>query len=109
MSHLASCGFYARTQVSSNPDRYTYETVNINGPRGAGRLSLRVPPVAGDLIHLPGGPFRVLERAWSHAAYGSVAWPYGATEPKEGPMLDIIVVKDDGPFVGEAETSDDTP
>jgi hypothetical protein len=45
---------------------------------------------------------------WSYAAFGSVVWPYGKSEPAEGPMLDIIVepaegvYRDEAPFCAES-------
>lgn len=102
------CGFYIRTVVSTDPLLYEYEKVALNGPQGTGNLVTSTPPAIGDLIHLwdtykkTGGTFRVLERSWGHAEYGSVTWPYGEPEPKEGPLLHIIVEKSKGPFVNEA-------
>jgi len=68
------------------------------------------PPAPGDLITLwsrtgavEGGPvFRVLERLWSHASFGSVTFPYGAEEPREGPLLDIIAEPAGSPYRDEA-------
>jgi hypothetical protein len=92
--------------------RWHYETVMIRSWEGSVHTPMDCPPAIGDLIilydtdrprrqlpPLKGGPvFRVVDRLWSHAMYGSVTWPYGKTEPSEGPLLDIIVEPSEGVY-----------
>ena len=95
---------------------HRYDPVDIAHPSGSGFIPLEYPPAPGDLITLwdsnrarrglpqpEGGPvFRVLERLWSHASFGSVTFPYGEREPLEGPLTDIIVEPAASPWADEA-------
>ena len=86
-------------------DRWRYQTVLISSYEGGVHVAMQYPPAVGDLITLwdsdrhrralpplEGGPaFRVVDRMWAHAGYGSVTWPYGQRESSEGPLMDIIV------------------
>lgn len=103
------CTFYIRKQVTSDPATYDYAQVYLRGGPlgGGGSLDTPHPPMAGDLIWLqpdrsPGGCYRVIERAWQHAAYGSANWPFGVRRTAVGPILTIVVEPDDGPFRDEA-------
>lgn len=106
------CQFYERVAVEGG---YHYDMISINGPGGYGRLVTPHPPAKGDLVSLwdafndRGGMFRVLERTWHHSGYGSTDWPYGEPTSKEGPMLDIIVERADGPFVDEVSRPEEAP
>ena len=85
--------------------KWRYQTVLIASYERGVHVPMAYPPAPGDLITLwdsgrhrrgqpplEGGPvFRVVDRMWSHAGYGSVTWPYGKSEPAEGPLVDIIV------------------
>jgi hypothetical protein len=84
-------------------DRNDSKALYMDGPHG--HLLTDHPPAIGDLINLRGstvdpdddenmlkfsGSFRVLDRRWSPASYGSQVWPYG--ERQTGPeWLDIMV------------------
>lgn len=90
--------------------RWRYEPFDIPHPEGSGYVPLECPPLPGDLISLRDraedperrGIFRVMERAWTHASWGSADFPYGQREPSSGPLLDIIVAPADGPYRDEA-------
>ncbi|WP_280410560.1 hypothetical protein [Nocardia asiatica] len=95
--HAARCIFYARTS-SPEPGKYRFARVYLNGRSGDGMLHTRTPPAVGDLIQLwdrsedgPRGLFRVLERDWNHAMYGSSDWRHGRLAPTRGPLLTITV------------------
>lgn len=111
------CSFYVRKQVTDGPPAYRYDHVYLRGGKfgQGGRLDTPHPPAVGDLIflHDEGGPHtgnhRVVERAWGHASYGSKIWPHGTPRPTAGPLLDIIVVPDAGPFRNEAAEPDEEP
>lgn len=108
---VAHCRFYVRT---GDPGLFRYESVALASWAGTLDLPTPHPPLAGDLISLydvdthAGGQYRVIERAWSHASYGSVHWPYGEPLAAVGPTLDIIVVPDAGPFRDEAPAEEET-
>jgi len=90
------CSFYVRTLVSDTPT-YRYERLdNVGKDR---YLNTPHPPLIGDLIHLGGGTYRVVDRAWGHSTYGSFNWPLGAKESTVGPLLDFSVESADGLFV----------
>jgi hypothetical protein len=85
--------------------KWRYETVWVSSPSGSAFIPMEHPPLMGDLITLwdsdrhrrglpphDGGPaFRVVDRMWSHSSWGSADWPFGESEPRSGPLLDIIV------------------
>lgn len=112
-AQFPQCRFYVRTQVSDDPLLYRYEPVIVRDYEGSGASHLRHPPAIGDLIGLAGntkptrGVFRVIDRSWFHADYGSASWPFGNAEPVDGPLLDLIVVPADGLFVNEAPSEED--
>lgn len=91
-------------------NRWRYETVDIPAYEGAVFVPMEHPPAVGDLISLwsrqgnmEGGPvFRVIERMWNHATYGSTNWPVAEQMPIVGPILDIIVEPADGLYRNEA-------
>jgi hypothetical protein len=113
------CDFVVRRPTPDN--KWRYERLYFQSYYGNTFLPLAHPPAVGDLIVLQpqpapayqaGGPvFRVLERMWTHAMYGSPDWPYGDDRPRTGPLLDIIVEQADGLYrdeaVAEEEVSDD--
>jgi hypothetical protein len=92
--------------------QWHYETLYFQSRQGNTILPLEYPPAVGDLIVLQlqpapayqaGGPvFRVLERMWVHAMYGSPDWRYGEDGPRTGPLLDIIVEPAEGLYRDEA-------
>jgi len=108
------CTFHVRTQVSTNPVGYRYEPIHVvTGAQDNGALRMPTPPAVGDLIWLVDeagkhtGTHRVIERSWGPPNRGSVDWPWDAAHPKVGPLLQLILVPDDGPFrneVTDAET-----
>lgn len=109
------CAFHVRTTVSDGPPpTYHYEQVHLSGWDHDGRLHTPHPPQVGDLIFLwddlkkNGGYYRVIERSWLHAAYGSTDWPHAEMSPKKGPLVDIVVEPAEGIFRGEAPGEDDT-
>jgi hypothetical protein len=85
--------------------KWRYQPILIYSPDGGVFVPMKDPPPVGDVITLwdgylhsrglpqpEGGPsFRVVDRGWSLVSYGSLVWPYGQDEAREGPMLDIIV------------------
>lgn len=108
---IVRCSFYVRSAVASG---YRYDPVHLTSVNHDGMLPTCHPPLPGDLISLydslthAGGTYRVIERAWLHAGYGSTNWPVLEPLPIEGPMLDIIVEAADGPFRDQApEPSED--
>lgn len=109
------CAFYVRTQVTDDPPTYRYDMVNVRGDKwgDSGRLVTPHPPMVGDQIWLNDsnntltGQYKVIERDWAHAAYGSGNWPLGSPHPKVGPSLHIIVVPGEGLFRDEAPVPDE--
>ncbi len=106
-SAVVLCRFYVRSPAGDG--QFRYESVEVGNRAGDGRLPTPHPPLPGDLVFLwdttekKGGQFRVIERAWSHASWGSVNWPHSETMPVHGPSLDIIVEAADGLFRDEAD------
>lgn len=110
------CTFHVRVAITEDPPTYRYDTVRIAGdPFASGVLRLVDPPLVGDLYWIcdeadpdeeerPShtGMHRVVERAWTHPMRGSADWPWEKPHPRNGPLLDLIVVKDEGPFRNEA-------
>lgn len=84
-------------------NRYDSKALYMDGPHG--QLLTDHPPAVGDLIDLRGttadpadpensvrfdGAYRVIDRAWRPASYGSPTWPFG--ERQTGPeWLDVMV------------------
>ena len=108
---LAVCHFYIRAPAGDG--KYTYEPVHLDSADFNGRLRTAHPPLPGDLIFLwdslkkEGGVFRVLERCWHHAGFGSTYWPVLEPLPVEGPAVDIIAEATEGPFRDQAPTLDE--
>lgn len=109
MSTYPRCSFKVR--VPAGDGRYRFETVEQHSYFG-GTMPLQHPPATGVLVTLydirgegfqpDGGPvFRVIDQMWSHPAYGSGGWPYGMQEPREGPLVDIIVEPAAGLYADE--------
>ncbi|WP_280185480.1 MULTISPECIES: hypothetical protein [Nocardia] len=103
----ARCIFYARTS-SPETGKYRFARVYLNGWAADGMLHTRTPPAVGDLIQLwdrsedgPRGLFRVLERDWNYAMYGSPDWRHGQPAPTRGPLLTITVEATTGLFRDE--------
>lgn len=102
---IAWCRFYIR--AAAGDDQFRYESIHCSCSRFDGRIPTPHPPLPGDLISLwdslekKGGMFRVIERSWHHASYGSVNWPYTENLPVEGPGMDIIVEPAEGVFRNE--------
>ena len=107
---FAVCRFYIKTPAGDG--QFTYESVELGSSQHDGRLRTTRPPLPGDLIFLwdglkgEGGQFRVIERSWRHASWGSTYWPYIEMLPTEGPSVDVIVEADEGPFRDEAPVPD---
>lgn len=103
------CNFYLRT--SSKDGGFHYDQISVKGPGGtSGGLLTFHPPGVGDRMPLtdefqrvPGGIFRVLDRAWLYPAYGSVAWPLGSPNAESPLHLDLIVEACEGPFQNESD------
>ncbi|MFB7359651.1 hypothetical protein [Streptomyces gardneri] len=102
------CTFHVRIQVSADPVAYRYEPVYVvAGAQDSIGLRMPTPPSVGDLIWLVDegekhtGTHRVVERSWNPSSRGSVDWPWDAAHPKVGPLLQLIVVPDNGPFRNE--------
>jgi hypothetical protein len=109
------CSFHVRTPAGTEPPTYHYDTVYVRG-KGHGQTGTLVtpyPPAIGDLIFLHDemgahtGTHRVVDRAWSHSTYGSANWPVGTKWPSVGPILNIIVVPEPGPFRDEADRAEE--
>ncbi|GIL29163.1 hypothetical protein [Actinocatenispora comari] len=81
----------------------------MDSREGDGALPTPYPPAVGDLIWLTdrftgsGAVYRVLERQWMHAGYGSMSWRAGTAAPAEGPMLEIVVEAAGGLFLDEVD------
>lgn len=85
----------------------TYEEIDIHSWYGDGTLTTYYPPAVGDVIAPTAGRmYRVIERYWSHAAYGSVLHPHGNDGPMEGPHLHCIVEPASGPYRNQAPTKE---
>jgi hypothetical protein len=111
------CQFAVRYPAGDG--KWRYQPVDIASPGGGAFVPMTWPPVVGDLISLwdrgkyqpEGGPlFRVVDRGWMHASWGSADWPYGESEPRTGPLVDIIVepasqgvYRDETPICAEAD------
>lgn len=82
---------------------YQYRRVSLDQPDRSYLITEHVPAV-GDLIWMWDTEFqrgyncRVVERSWSFPGYGSVSFPYSSREPRDGPLLDIIVEEATGPY-----------
>lgn len=101
------CVFRLRVKVADAPT-YRYDHLDIRTPEHNGDISLIHPPLIGDLIYLPGGMFRVVDRCWMHASYGSTYWPYMSPHATVGPRLEVVVEQAEGLYVHEAESSEET-
>jgi hypothetical protein len=108
MSTFARVTFSVRRPTPDN--HWEYERISPGSPYGSGFIPMNFPPAVGDLIILQdehrdieGGPvFQVVARQWATSNYGSPSWPYTFPEPKEGPLLDIVVEPaDEGSFRNE--------
>jgi hypothetical protein len=116
---LARCRFWIRTRApaaAGDPiGRLHDEPVTLGSPDGSACLITFHPPAAGDLIFLfdavtrRGGLYRVFDRAWHHASYGSPAWGSVLNGlPATGPGLDVYV-EDAAPGPGETGVPDAPP
>lgn len=100
------CHFYLLNRI----DRADSTALYVGGQ---GYLLTDHPPIIGDLAYLSGhtpdpgdpegpalgagGAYRVVDRAWAPAAYGSQSWSYGErqTEPER---LDVMLEPAGGLF-----------
>lgn len=106
------CTFDVRTPAVGGLFRYTH--VSLDSPRFDGMLETFFPPAIGDLITLShlaagvGGAYRVVDRHWRQASYGSNLWPIGEPQPTVGPWLTVVVERDEDAIRNEApeETTD---
>lgn len=94
----ARCSFYIRTQVAGG---FRYDPVDVKSRGGVSYLTTSHPPMTGDLISLPDGQYTIVARSWTHSQYGSVDWPHSDSEPRNGPLLTLIVEPAIGPFIDE--------
>lgn len=111
-----SCSFRERITIAVADDPYLFVYIDFDGPFGDGHLRTFHPPAVGDRFHggqvnAPNGwaemgEFRVIDRRWSWAQYGSQNWPYGP-RPSTGPLLELICERTEGLFAGEADVPDD--
>lgn len=107
MSTFARVTFSVRRPTPDN--HWDYQRISPDSPYGSGFVPMNFPPVVGDLIILQdahreveGGPvFQVIGRQWAHSNYGSPSWPHNAPEPREGPLLNIVVEPAEGIFRNE--------
>lgn len=93
------CWFYIRHD-GADPER-----LYVAGFEGGSNWLTDHPPVVGDLIRLfgtvsvgedeperkVGGVWRVVEREWMPASYGSVNWPYGQPQQVAPLMLAVSI------------------
>lgn len=107
--HLVNCAFYERIPVSTVDGqpvigtRYRYGRVDTGGFHDSLMdMWMFHPPQVGDLVHLDEG-YRVVGRSWMYSRRGSGNWPANEPMPVVGPTLALIVEREDGPFVDEAE------
>jgi hypothetical protein len=111
MTDDVRCNFYRR--VPADVGLWRYDHINLSGPHGDTFLHTLHPPLVGDFISLwdfttkTSGVYRIVERSWQHSSWGSANWPYGATRPHVGPILDIIVETAKGVFRDEAPSEDE--
>jgi hypothetical protein len=113
------CTFRLRVPVDGGLFRYD-DLWPTSGRLNDGEWPFLNPPDIGDTVGLwkpdwrvepkpphPHGVYRVIERDWSYASYGSGAWPYGEPAPKVGPMLTLIVEPAEGPYRNEAPADEE--
>jgi hypothetical protein len=98
-----------RTPVGDNPldVDYHYRQISLPTP-GVDGWRTPWPPAVGDLVSLPdAGMYRVVDRGWMFAGYGSMNWPAatgpGPARPVVGPILTVLVEAAEGMFVREVE------
>ena len=65
-----------------------------------GFVSPLVPQI-GDLVSMPGGTYRVIDRSIQYNAYGSPNWPSGQARPQAGPLVQCIVRAEGGLFADQ--------
>lgn len=105
------CEFHVRTPVGDG--LFRYEHVSLDSPRFDGMLETFFPPVIGDLITLSdrqagvGGAYRVVDRHWRNASYGSTNWPIQEPQPIVGPWLTVVVERDEDAIRNEAPEEDE--
>ena len=109
-STFARVKFSVRSPATA--DSWHYDRITLDSPYGGGFTPMHHPPAVGDLIVLSdkhrddlSGVFRVVERQWVHASYGSASWPLSKPEPADGPLLDIIVEPSEGAYRDEEPES----
>lgn len=97
--------FYLRTDAEDQPGKYDYDYVDVRVHSSRRMQDVWPnPPLVGDLVYLNAvGSVRIIERDWTRSTYGSPDWPLGQLDPTSGPMLQLVCVKDEGPFRDEAE------
>lgn len=104
------CTVYERYEKDGG---FGYDQISVDGPSSRSHyLYTTQPPVVGDLITLtykvqgyPAlGTYRVVERSWLYAAYGSSSWPRDQVRPVEPTMLQLIVEEAVGPFADEVDS-----
>lgn len=111
------CSFAERVYVAGSlrtTGGFRYTRISRGGPGGDDFLHTDHPPDVGDHIFLwdqsedgPRGNFVVIERSWTHSAFGSADWPRTEPRPTVGPMLDIIVEKAEGMYRDEPVPRDE--
>lgn len=106
---LVRCKFYERVPVGADDGqtRYRYNRVDAGHYEDAlMNMWLAHPPEIGDLVHIDDG-YRVIDRSWTYSRRGSSNWPAGEPMPITGQTVRLIVEREDGPFIDEAETPDE--
>ena len=117
------CDYTLRTEDGTDPDtgetRYRYTPIVIANPTGDGCLLTFTPPAVGDHILLTAdrpaegldvisGLFKVYDRMWHPAGWGSTHWSHGSnsrmqTEPL---WLELFVDAAPGLYVNEVDDTD---
>lgn len=99
--------FYERITINPGAEKpYRYSGLEPDSAFNSGYLCLEEVPRVGDTLFIRGQK-RVLARDWGFVAYGSQAWPYGKPEPDFGHTCNLILEAAYGPFVDEAELTDE--
>ncbi|MCW2929990.1 MAG: hypothetical protein JWM19_952 [Actinomycetia bacterium] len=110
----ARCNFCVRYPAPGG--KWTFVAIRLANWWSNGAIPLWMPPSVGDLItlhpahgqELEGGPvYRVVDRMWVTAVYGSGSWPLGKAAPVEGPLMEIIVEPAPGLYADQAPSGDD--
>lgn len=94
--------FYNRT--SANDGKYIYSPISVRSPQADTALHLPYPLQVGDSIYLSAseedkrGFYRIVNRQFLPASFGSVSWPYTTNLPSPPITAHIICIRDEEAF-----------